>query len=137
SRITIHGIARNVFDVAWNPSPSAGSSIFAIASSRGTGSMSRGTRSVVQCFGANTKKTIGWECPALDINDVVFCKHDDNLIAAGATDGKVYVWDQRFADRSCRPLHILEHGDTLNVLDHDRERDDADTGVRFVSWGST
>lgn len=137
TRIAIHGITRNVFDVAWNPSPSAGSSIFAIASSRGTGSTSRGTRSVVQCFGANTKRTIGWECPAFDINDVIYCKHDDNFIAAGATDGKIYIWDQRFADRNSRPLHVLEHGDTLNVLDHDQERELADTGVRFISWGAT
>ena len=30
---------------------------------------------------------IEWECPAFDINDTLYCKHDENLIAAGATDG--------------------------------------------------
>lgn len=140
ARLEISGVTRNVFDVAWNPSPTSTSSIFAVASSRGTGKPSKGTRSVVQCFapGQNrASRVVEWECPAFDINDVVYCQHDDNLIAAGATDGRIYLWDQRFADRSHGSLHVLQHGDTLNVLDHDREREIADTGVRFVAWGAT
>lgn len=140
SRIPLNGITRNVFDVAWNPLPSSSSTVFAVASSRGTGAVSKGTRSVVQCFapGQNrARRVLQWECPALDINDVIYCQHDDNLMAAGATDGKVYIWDQRFANASNAPLHTLVHGESLNVLDHDRDRETADTGVRFVSWGAT
>ncbi|KAF2478662.1 WD40-repeat-containing domain protein [Neohortaea acidophila] len=139
-RLKVSGDTRNVFDIAWNPNPSPASSVFAVASTRGSEKVSRGTRSVVCCYtgqGNSAAKGIAYECPASDINDVIYCQHDQNLIAAGATDGKVYVWDQRFARRDCKPLHILEHGATLNVLDHDRERELADTGVRFISWGAT
>ena len=138
--LKISEVTRNVFDVAWNPSPSSTSSLFAVASSRGTAKLSKGTKSVVQCFApgqGKAKRVLEWECPAFDINDVVYCQHDDSLIAVGATDGKVYVWDQRFADRSNKPLHTFCHDDTLNILDHDRDREIADTGVRFLSWGAT
>ena len=140
ARIRIGVVTRNVFDVAWNPAPSSTSTHFAVASTRGTNKKNKGTRSVVQCFAPGqdrAARVLEWECPAFDINDLVYCRHDDNLLAAGATDGKVYVWDKRFADRSNTPLHVLEHGDSLNVLDHDRERETADTGVRFLSWGAT
>lgn len=133
-------VTRNVFDVAWNPRPTSTSTVFAIASTPGTQKVSRGTRTVVQCFAPNqgrASRVLEWESPAFDMNDVVYCQHDDNLLAAGATDGKVYIWDQRFAGSKPTPLHVFEHGDSLNVLDHDREREIADTGVRFLSWGAT
>lgn len=128
--------ARNVFDVAWNPFPSSGSSLFTVAGTR----PGKRYRSSVQCFAPNqgrAARVLQWDCPAFDINDVVYCPHDDNLIAAGATDGKVYIWDKRAADRSQAPLHILAHGQTKNVLDHDRDVEIADTGVRFLSWSAT
>ena len=140
TRIEVSGVTRNVFDVAWNPRPSSSSTLFAVASTKGSGKVKRNTRSVVQCFAPNqnrAKSVLEWESPAFDINDVVYCQHDDSLIAAGATDGKIYVWDQRFAGKNHAPLHTLEHGETLNVLDHDRAREIADTGVRFLSWGAT
>jgi len=127
---------RNVFDVAWNPFPSASASLFAIACTR----PGRRFRSSIACFAPNqgrARPVINWDCQAFDINDVVFCPHDDNLIAAGATDGKVYIWDKRFANRSQAPLHIFAHGPTKNVLDHDRDMEMADTGVRFLSWSAT
>ncbi|KAF2767325.1 hypothetical protein EJ03DRAFT_329350 [Teratosphaeria nubilosa] len=133
-------LTRNVFDVAWNPAPSPTSTAFAVASTPSTGRSGRNTRSVIQCYAPSqnrARQVLEWDCPARDINDLVYCPHDNNLIAAGATDGRVYIWDQRFAGRSQRPLHILCHGDSLNVLDHDRDRELADTGVRFLSWGAT
>ena len=140
ARIPIYGVTRNVFDVTWNPSPSSTSTVFAVASTPGPNKVNKGMRTVVQCFAPNQNRAvrvIDLECPAFDINDVIYCPHDDNLIAAGATDGKVYVWDQRFANKDQAPLHILSHDDSLNVLDHDRDREIADTGVRFLSWGAT
>jgi len=128
--------ARNVFDVAWNPIPSSKASLFAVASARS----GRIDRSTIQCFAPNqgrASRVLQWDCPASDINDLVYCPHDDNLIAAGATDGKVYVWDKRVAGSNQKPLHTLSHGKTKNVLDHDRDVEIADTGVRFLSWSAT
>ncbi|KAF2213337.1 hypothetical protein CERZMDRAFT_39904 [Cercospora zeae-maydis SCOH1-5] len=139
SQIELKGITRNVFDVCWNPRPSSASIIFAVASnSTGIKLGGRG-RTAVSCFAPKQplSAVINWQCPALDINDILICPHDDNLIAAGATDGKVYVWDQRWAGRSQEPLHVLSHGDSLNILPHDREKELTDTGVRFLSWGAT
>ena len=141
-RIEINAVTRNVFDVAWNPSPSSGSTAFAVASTPGVNKVNRGTRTVVQCFAQHQRKggassVLEFESRAFDINDLVYCPHDNNLIAAGATDGKVYVWDQRWAKSGSAPLHVLAHDHSLNVLDHDRERELADTGVRFLSWGAT
>lgn len=139
-RIHLGGAVRNVFDVAWNPIPSSSSIAFAVAGNANGHVVDKGMRSVVQCFAAGQKGGRGvldWQCPALDINDLVFCPYDDNLIAAGATNGRVYIWDKRSADRSQRPLHTLKHGESLNVLDHDRDIELADTGVQFLSWGPT
>lgn len=140
-RISISTQTRNVFDVAWNPSPSPASMAFAVACTPESESKKkRNTRSVIQCFAPNqgrARRILLWDCPAFDINDLVICPYDDNLIAAGATDGKVYIWDKRFADRNQAPLQILSHGPSLNVLDHDRDVEIADTGIRFLSWGAT
>jgi WD40 repeat protein len=128
---------RNVFDVAWNPSPSAASTLFAVACARS----GRTYRSSIECFAPHqgrARSVLKWDCQAFDINDVLYCPHDDNLIAAGATDGKVYVWDKRFArNQGEAPLHIFAHGSTKNVLDPERDPEIADTGVRFLSWSST
>ena len=128
--------ARNVFDVAWNPFPSSCASLFAVAGARAV----KRSRSSIQCFAPNqgrASRVLEWDCPAFDINDVVYCPHDDNLIAAGATDGKVYIWDKRTAGCNQAPLHVLAHDKTKNVLDHDRDVEIADTGVRFLSWSAT
>lgn len=139
-QIHLGGGTRNVFDVAWNPIPSSSSFAFAVAGNANGHVVDKGMRSVIQCFAASQRGGRGvldWQCPALDINDLVFCPYDDNLIAAGATNGRVYIWDKRSADRSQRPLHTLKHGKSENVLDHDRDAELADTGVQFLSWGST
>lgn len=140
ARVELSAVTRNVFDVAWNPSPSTGSTAFAVASTPGTNKVNRGMRSVVQCFAPRQNRAaavLEFESRAFDINDVVYCPHDNNLIAAGATDGKIYIWDQRYAKQGNGPLHVLAHGSSLNVLDQDRDTEIADTGVRFLSWGAT
>ncbi|USW53122.1 Putative SANT/Myb domain, WD40/YVTN repeat-like-containing domain superfamily [Septoria linicola] len=121
-QLELRGITRNVFDVCWNPRPSSASVVFAVASNSTGLNLGRGMRTV---------------CPALDINDVLICPHNDQLVAAGATDGKVYVWDQRWAGNGQAPLHVLSHGESLNVLPHGTNRELTDTGVRFLSWGAT
>ncbi|KAK0914741.1 hypothetical protein LTR91_016803 [Friedmanniomyces endolithicus] len=140
-RVSLSTVTRNVFDVAWNPTPSPASTAFCVASTPGGyGKSSPERRSVVQCYAPEqnrARQVLEWECPAFDINDVMYCPYDDYLIAAGATDGNVYLWDKRFASRDQKPLHTFSHGDSINVLDHGRDRSLADTGVRFLSWGAT
>ena len=139
-RIEINAVTRNVFDVAWNPSPSSSSTAFAVASTPGVNKVNRGTRTVLQCFAPRQNRAapvLEFESRAFDINDVVYCPHDNNLIAAGATDGKIYLWDQRYAKKGSGPLQVLAHGQSLDVLDHYRDTELVDTGVRFLSWGAT
>nr|POE53307.1 rik1-associated factor 1 [Quercus suber] len=139
TRIRLDSVGHGVFDVAWNPAPSSASTIFAAACGHKAYDMQQPTRTVIQCYSPSQLKqpVMSWQCPASDINDVLYCPHDGNLLSAGATDGKVYVWDQRFASKSRRPLHVLSHLESLNVLPHDQDRELADTGVRFLSWGAT
>ncbi|RMZ25278.1 hypothetical protein D0859_10659 [Hortaea werneckii] len=139
-RIALSTTTRNVFDLAWNPSPSAAGTALAVAAVPGTGKSYKGKQSVVQVYAPDqnrAKQVNELECPAFDINDVTYCPHDENLLAAGATDGKVYIWDMRYTSRNQMPLHTLSHGESVNVLDHDRDSELADTGVRFLSWGAT
>lgn len=58
--------------------------------------------------------------------------YDENLFAAGCTDGRAYVWDLR---RSDRLLYALDHGVSLMPLHEDVPRERTDTGVRLLSWG--
>jgi hypothetical protein len=74
---------------------------------------------------------ISLESPALDINDIVFCPYDCNYVAAGATNGRVYVWDIRRPDYL---LHLFSHGAPLLELDGSISREHVDTGVRFCAW---
>ncbi|KAK3617064.1 hypothetical protein LTR56_025543 [Elasticomyces elasticus] len=139
-RLILSTICRNTFDVAWNCLASVGSTAFCVASTPGAGRSSAERRSVVQCYAPEqnrARQVLEWECPAFDINDVMYCPYDENLIAAGATDGKVYVWDTRFASQNQKVLHTLKHGESINVLDHDRDQERIDTGVRMLCWGAT
>ncbi|KAK5718252.1 hypothetical protein LTR17_015702 [Elasticomyces elasticus] len=139
-RLSLSTICRNTFDVAWNCLASVGSTAFCVASTPGAGRSSVERRSVVQCYAPEqnrARQVLEWECPAFDINDVMYCPYDENLIAAGATDGKVYVWDTRFASQNQKVLHTLKHGESINVLDHDRDQERVDTGVRMLCWGAT
>ncbi|KAK6427693.1 hypothetical protein LTR81_000037 [Elasticomyces elasticus] len=139
-RLSLSTICRNTFDVAWNCLASVGSTAFCVASTPGAGRSSVERRNVVQCYAPEqnrARQVLEWECPAFDINDVMYCPYDENLIAAGATDGNVYVWDTRFASQNQKVLHTLKHGESINVLDHDRDQERIDTGVRMLCWGAT
>ncbi|TIA67119.1 WD40 repeat-like protein [Aureobasidium pullulans] len=121
---------KNIFDLAWNPNPSSSSSIFAVAS--GTfGHVSHGIESVVRLYSPRQNRaqhTMELDCPAWDINDVIYSPHDSNLIAVGSTEGRVYIWDVRYTKHGQSPLSTLRHEETVAV--------EMDTGIRFLSWGS-
>lgn len=129
--IQITPASGNVFDCAWSP----GSWHCAIARRAISNQVSRGTRSEILVFrpDQDAYKNLGikFESPALDINDVVFCPYDFNYVAAGATDGRIYVWDQRNPDKI---LHVLKHGMPCMEIDRMISRELADTGVRFTNW---
>ncbi|KAL2863464.1 WD repeat protein [Aspergillus lucknowensis] len=123
--------SQNVFDVTWHPALPT----FATACTAGQ-QASRGTRSVVNLYEPLrlNRRVMELECPALDMNEVVFCPMDTNYISAGCTDGITYVWDQR---KPGEILHKLKHGDPLNQLDETIGRELADTGVNLQLWGNT
>jgi WD40 repeat protein len=129
---------RNVFDLAWNPNPGRDSSIFAVAS-RVLGHVGHGIHSAIRLYspGENrARHTMELDCPAWDINDVVYSPHDSNLIAVGSTQGLVHIWDVRMTKHGQSPLSTLTHGTSLAILPHEKKRWEADTGIRFLSWGS-
>ena len=121
----------NVFDCAWSPN----SWLCAAACTAVSHQVSRGTKSQVFIYrpdqAAFKSHGVNLESPALDINDVVFCPYDRNYVAAGATDGRVYVWDVRRPDYL---LHLFSHGTPLMELDQSISRERVDTGVRFCAW---
>ncbi|KAH0259742.1 WD40 repeat-like protein, partial [Aureobasidium melanogenum] len=137
-RIETDAPNRNVFDLAWNPNPGGNSSIFAVAS-RPVSHVGHGIHSVVRLYSPQQTRahhTMELDCPAWDINDVVYSPHDNNLIAVGSTEGRIYVWDVRFAKHGQSPLNTLKHGESLAVMPHEKKRWEVDTGIRFLSWGS-
>lgn len=134
--VSVTTTPRSVFDVAWNVHAS-GHTAFAVASVA-SGNVQNSTRSVVRLFSPSNnalRHTIELECPAYDLNDVMYCPYDDNLIAAGSTDGRVYIWDTRWSKVEQTPQRCFTHGSCLSVLSHERPRWQADTGIRFLSWG--
>ncbi|KAI4847922.1 WD40 repeat-like protein [Aureobasidium sp. EXF-8845] len=137
-RIETDAPNRNVFDLAWNPNPSGDSSIFAVAS-RPVSHVGYGIHSVVRLYSpqqTRAQHTMELDCPAWDINDVVYSPHDNNLIAVGSTEGRVHIWDVRYAKHGQQPLRTLKHGESLAVMRHGKKRWEVDTGIRFLSWGS-
>ncbi|KAE9972617.1 hypothetical protein EG327_009443 [Venturia inaequalis] len=125
--------AGNIFDVAWSPR----SARFATACSAYSHSKNKGTRSVIRiCSPVNLDswscRGLELECPARDINDVIFSPYDENYVAAGATDSKVYIWDLRRPDKL---LQRFAHGAPLAELEPGRPQEDTDCGVRFCGWG--
>ncbi|KAI7209263.1 hypothetical protein KC343_g2821, partial [Hortaea werneckii] len=66
-RIALSTTTRNVFDVAWNPSPSAAGTVLAVAAVPGTGKSYKGKQSVVQVYAPDqnrAKQVNELECPA-------------------------------------------------------------------------
>lgn len=129
--IRITPASGNVFDCAWSPS----SWHCAVARTAISNQVSRKIKSQILVFRPDQDafKSFGldFECPALDINDVVFNPYDYNYVAAGATDGKVYIWDQRYPDAI---LHTFKHGIPCMEIDRTAKREQVDTGVRFTGW---
>jgi len=129
---------KSVFDIAWSPSTFGR---IAVASSP-VGFVNRGTNSVVRIydsfrsptspFSVNAQNAYELECPALDVNDVIFNPTDSNLITIGCTDGRVYIWDLRNPDQI---LQSFAHGKSLVELDQSQVVETTDTGIRFVHWG--
>jgi WD40 repeat protein len=134
TQIPIHGSNRNVFDIEFNPNRRY-MPLFAAGCVAG-GNVNRGTRSVIRLYEERSfdKYTcpLEIECKALDMNDIVWSPQDECLIAAGCTDGRVYVWDMR---RSDDPLRVICHGQSLMPLQDDVPHERTDTGIRFLSWG--
>jgi WD40 repeat protein len=134
TQFAIHGSSRNVFDVAFNPNRSS-MPLFAAACVAG-GNVNRGTRSIIRLYEERTAEKYSCpleiECRALDMNDLVWSPQDEHIIAAGCTDGCVYVWDMRHSDD---PLRVLTHGRSLMPLHDNIHHERTDTGVRFLSWG--
>jgi WD40 repeat protein len=134
--IQVTPTAGNTFDCSWSPS----SGLFATACAAYGVNLNRGTKSLVRVYNPVqeagsmrwTTRGLEMECPALDINDVLFNPYNQLQVAAGATDGTVYVWDLRNPDNI---LHQLRHGEPLIELDSNYAREVVDTGVRFCAWG--
>lgn len=57
---------------------------------------------------------------------------NDNMIAAGCTSGRAYVWDTRNPNHCLREL---AHGSSLAPLDDNIDYEVTDSGIRFLSWG--
>lgn len=129
--------AQNVFDVEWHASIYGR---FAAGCSAGH-KVNRGTKSVIRIYDS---KMIGdrmapdrefnceLECPARDMNDVVWSPANDFLISAGCTNGSIYTWDLRKPDEI---LHRFDHGPTVKPCYDDDSVEDIDTGVRFLAYG--
>jgi WD40 repeat protein len=134
TQLPIHKSNGNVFDIAFNPNRRY-MPLFAAACVAG-GNVNRGTRSVIRLYEERTAGKYGSpleiECKALDPSELSWSPQDEHLIAAGCTDGCVYVWDMRNSDD---PLQILSHGRSLMPLQDDIHHERTDTGVRFLSWG--
>ena len=134
SALSIHGSSKNIFDVAFNPNRSK-LPVFAVGCVAGNNA-NKGMRSSVRLYDINESSKftclLEFECKALDINDVVWCPHDEHLVAAGCTDGRTYVWDARWPND---PLRVLSHGQPVMPLQEGIKHEITDTGVRFLSWG--
>ena len=93
------------------------------------------TKSVVRTYDPRilTRFAMEYESPAHDIQDITFHPLDSNIVTAGCTDGRSFVWDYRWPDK---PIHILSHGDAVMELDQNRDRAATDTGVCMSLWGS-
>ncbi|KAK8086960.1 hypothetical protein PG994_001934 [Apiospora phragmitis] len=124
---------QNVFEVAWHPSKNC----FAAATSKGVGieRIEGDVKTQIRIFEENSDgqytsiKVL--DCRAMDINELII-SFAYMYVAAGCTDGNVYVWDSAGTDR---PICVLTHGEPVEELFGDREREDV--GVKFVEWAST
>ena len=95
------------------------------------------TRTVVRMWDMRGPSfSLEMECPALDIQDLVFHPRNKDIIAAGCTDGAVYIWDTRNPNH---PLHVLQHGEPISDWDNKYgesplSREQGDAGVTMTLW---
>ncbi|KAI5306068.1 hypothetical protein KEM56_002322 [Ascosphaera pollenicola] len=126
----------NVFDVKWHPELA----VFAVGSGLNSSDngVGRDTRSVIRLFEPETsgRAVMEYLCPALDINEVLFCPTDKHYIAASCTDGVTYVFDHR---NPSAPLHTLVHGEPLSQWPYfdGATREQGDFGIGFAAWRET
>lgn len=134
-RWKVNGSARHVFDCAWSPLDYGR---FAVGSSIATGDkVGKDCHSLVRIYDFQQQSqmynyTYELECPAMDINDVVFCPYNSNYVAAGCTSGSAFIWDLRMPDQVFTKLnHQLPIQPYVSI----KLREEQDTGIRFCSWG--
>ncbi|KAI0536891.1 hypothetical protein GGR58DRAFT_373244 [Xylaria digitata] len=128
---------QNVFEVAWHPSRASFAA--ATSASQVLEKTDQTPRTQIRIFEMNNEtsqygaiKTL--DCAAIDINELSIMPNSllYSYVAAGCTDGKVYVWDTSASDW---PMCILEHGDPVEELLGEREEEDV--GVKFTAWATT
>ncbi|KAI0025766.1 WD40 repeat-like protein [Xylariomycetidae sp. FL0641] len=127
---------QNVFEVVWHPTRAA--FVAATSATQTLEKIEEHARTQIRIFELNETgqyaaiKTL--DCPAADINEISIRPNSVlfSYIAAGCTDGKVYVWDSAGSDL---PKCVLKHGDPVEELIGDREMEDV--GVKFLAWGTT
>ncbi|CAG8979079.1 hypothetical protein HYALB_00000208, partial [Hymenoscyphus albidus] len=126
----------NVFEVLWHPTQPC----FVAATSPG-GAYDHLTRTQIRIFVQRQgfeeyqfTQTKTLDCSASDINELTIMPNSPaySFITASCTDGNVYVWDTAFGDK---PIHVLNHGESLDNPAPDRPREEADNGVKFSAWG--
>lgn len=97
------------------------------------------TRTVIRTWDMRTSGCkMEFECPALDMQDLVFHPQNKDIVAVGCTDGAVYLWDARKPDYV---LHRLQHGLPIADWDHKygncpMSREQGDAGVTLALWGA-
>ncbi|KAF2146103.1 uncharacterized protein K452DRAFT_294708 [Aplosporella prunicola CBS 121167] len=132
-QLPVYPETRTVFDCAWHL---LYRTLFAVGCVAGT-NVNRGIRSVVRLYDwrADQSRYHRWmelDCEALDMNDIVYSPYDENLVAAGCTNSKTYIWDIRKPDNV---MLTLEHGQPLMEFGEPESQEKLDTGIRFASWG--
>ena len=87
------------------------------------------TKTVVRVWDLRHTKRVAfeYECRAREMTDVTFSPRDPNIVTAGCTNSKSYVWDWRWPQK---PLHELHHG--KSVMPHGEK----DTGIMMSLWGT-
>ena len=95
------------------------------------------TRTVVRTWDMRSNGCkMEFECPALDMQDLIFHPQNKDIVAVGCTDGTVYIWDARKPDYI---LHRLQHGLPITDWDHrygGMSREQGDAGVTLALWGT-
>ncbi|KAK9800934.1 hypothetical protein SCARD494_00914 [Seiridium cardinale] len=137
TQLKVNSIAtQNVFEVAWHPSRNS----FAAATSKAA-SLERADHNVktqIRIFELNDDGQYGaiktLDCPAIDINELTIRPNSlvYSYVAAGCTDGNVYVWDTAGSDL---PMCVLQHGEPVEEFLGEKEVEDV--GVKFIAWGTT